>query len=78
MSRRSYDEHRNHASPDPLPEPGDRVEVLPTGDVGTVEHVEPRNEVTGYVYIRLRMDDFPWPLVQPSISVRRLPKDRRS
>ena len=56
-------------------EVGDRVEVLPGGQAGTVESVEPRSEITGQVLVHVEIAECPWHLVQPEMRLRPAPTE---
>ena len=48
---------------------GDRVVVGPTGQIGTVEYIEPRYPISGQIHLHIRISECPWKLVQPEISL---------
>ena len=48
---------------------GDRVVVRPTGQTGTVAHIEPRPRITGQVLVHIRVEECPRELVQPEMSL---------
>jgi hypothetical protein len=55
---------------EPLPEAGDRVVLIATGLTGVVQE-RTRCAFTGLTFFRIDPDDFPYPLVQSSLGVRR-------
>lgn len=55
---------------------GQSVVVRPTGKLGTVEAIEPRAPITGQVLVHVSIDECPWELVQPEMSLRKHEAER--